>query len=129
MNRRRLAHRHCHPLEWRIVVSAKSSILEEFQLFRGNGGGIEGWFSDQLPDRVAETLIACDRSPISCEEFNQLLILSHEAGVSRSFFRHYFCTNTYPQGVGLYDPTDLPLYKPDFLESSKISSLDQLKWG
>ncbi len=110
-------------------MSSKETILKEFQLFRGNGGGIEDWFSDRLPERVADVLVNCERSPISCEELNQLLILSHEAGVSRGFFRHYFCTNSYLDTPALYDPTKLPFYNDKFLCGDRIVSLDHLKWG
>lgn len=110
-------------------MSGKSKLLDSFNLFRGNGGGIENWFSDQMPDTVVNALLACDRKPISCEEFNQLLILSHEAGVSRAFFKHYFCSNSYPHGTGLYDPIDVPHFEERFLETDQIISLEQLKWG
>jgi hypothetical protein len=82
-------------------MSSKEKLLEEFELFRGTGGGIEDWFSSRMPERVADALTQCETNPISCEELNQFLILSHEAGVSRGFFRFYFCSNPYSHSVGL----------------------------
>jgi hypothetical protein len=35
-----------------VAVSEKGRIISEFELFRGNGGGIEGWFSDNIPEAV-----------------------------------------------------------------------------
>jgi hypothetical protein len=48
-------------------VSAKSKILSEFELFRGNGGGIEAWFTESMPDTVVDVLANCQTRPISCE--------------------------------------------------------------
>jgi hypothetical protein len=110
-------------------VSAKTKILAEFDLFRGNGGGIEDWFSENLPERVADVLANCEAKPISCEELNQILILSHEAGVSRGFFRHYFCEGTSAISPCPYDPTKLPGFEERFLGSERILSLGHLKWG
>jgi hypothetical protein len=111
------------------MLSAKDTILKEFALFRGNGGGIENWFSEKMPDRVAEALLNSERSPISCEELNQFLILSHEAGVSRGFFNHYFCTSSYDGQNGPYDPTGLPFFEARFLSANRLLSLSHLKWG
>ena len=48
-------------------MSEKSKLITEFELFRGNGGGIEAWFSDGLPERVVEVLLECEKRPISSE--------------------------------------------------------------
>jgi hypothetical protein len=89
-------------------VSTKSNILSEFELFRGNGGGIEAWFSDDIPDTVIDVLSNCEKQPISCEVLNQLLILSHEAGMSHRFFDFYFHYDPHPDGASWYDPKKLP---------------------
>jgi hypothetical protein len=54
-------------------MSIKSQVLSEFELFRGNGGGIEAWFTEDMPETVADVLANCEKRPISCEVLNQLL--------------------------------------------------------
>jgi hypothetical protein len=48
-------------------MSNKKKILQEFELFRGNGGGIEGWFSDSIPEVVADVLSGCEKNHITLE--------------------------------------------------------------
>jgi hypothetical protein len=110
-------------------MSAKSDLLSEFELFRGNGGGIEGWFSDRIPDTVVEVLASCEKRPISCEVLNQLLILSHEGGVSRGFFEFYFLYDPHPDGGSWYDPKKLPDFDERFLIATELLSLKHLRWG
>jgi hypothetical protein len=110
-------------------MSSKSDILSEFELFRGNGGGIEAWFSEDMPDTVVEVLANCEKRPISCEVLNQLLILSHEAGVSGTFFDFYFHYDPHDSGQSWYDPKRLPEFEPRFLTSTELLSVNHLKWG
>jgi hypothetical protein len=110
-------------------VANKSKILAEFELFRGNGGGIEAWFTDNIPDTVVEVLADCEKKAISCEVLNQLLILSHEAGMSPGFFEFYFRYDPHPDGGSWYDPKKLPEFEPRFLTSTELVSLKHLKWG
>ena len=110
-------------------MSIKSQILTEFELFRGNGGGIEAWFTQDIPDTVVDVLANCESRPISCEVLNQLLILSHEAGMSRGFFHFYFQHDPHPDGGSWYDPKALPEFEPRFLSSTELVSLKHLKWG
>lgn len=110
-------------------MSNKSQILSEFELFRGNGGGIEAWFTEDIPDTVVEVLTNCEKRPISCEVLNQLLILSHEAGMSRAFFDFYFQYDPHPDQNSWYDPKKLPEFEPRFLTSTELVSLMHLKWG
>jgi hypothetical protein len=110
-------------------MSAKSDLLSEFELFRGNGGGIEAWFSDRIPDTVVDVLSNCEKRPISCEVLNQLLILSHEGGVSRGFFDFYFSYDPHAYGCSWYDPKKLPEFDERFLGSTELLSLRHLKWG
>jgi hypothetical protein len=110
-------------------MSAKSDLLTEFELFRGNGGGIEAWFSERIPDKVVEVLINCEKRPISCEVLSQLLILSHEGGVSKGFFDFYFLTDPHAEGYSWYDPKKLPEFEERFLNAKELLSLKHLKWG
>jgi hypothetical protein len=110
-------------------MSGKSQLLDEFELFRGNGGGIEGWFSENIPDTVVSVLSDCENHNISLEVLNQLLILSHEGGMTFGFFEFYFLTNPHDRGVYWYDPKKLPEFEERFLGSTAIVSRRQLKWG
>ena len=110
-------------------MSAKSDILTEFELFRGNGGGIEGWFTENIPETVVDVLANCEKQPISCEVLNQLLILSHEAGMSSGFFEFYFQYDPHADGGSWYDPKKLPEFDPRFLNSTELVSIKHLKWG
>jgi hypothetical protein len=110
-------------------MSDKAKLLEEFELFRGNGGGIEGWLTETIPEKVVDVLLACEKQPLSREVLNQLLILSHEAGVSRGFFQFYFCYDPHPSGESWYDPKNFAEFDPVYLGSKEIVSLRHLKWG
>jgi hypothetical protein len=110
-------------------MSKKASLLTEFELFRGNGGGIESWFSDKIDDTVVDVLSDCDKRPISFEVFNQLLILSHEGGITFSFFEFYFLSDPHTGGLYWYDPKKLPGFEERFLKSKAIVSLSHLRWG
>lgn len=110
-------------------MTKKVAILSEFELFRGNGGGIEAWFSDSIPDSVIERLSDCEKQNIPFEILNQLLILSHEAGMSYGFFEFYFLTDPHSIGASWYDPKKLPEFEPAFLSSTAIVSLKHLRWG
>lgn len=110
-------------------MSAKSDLLAEFELFRGNGGGIEAWFSERIPDNVVEVLVDCEKRHISCEVLSQLLILSHEGGVSRSFFDFYFSYDPHAEGHSWYDPKTLPEFEEQFIGATELVSLAHLKWG
>jgi hypothetical protein len=110
-------------------MSKKSALLSKFELFRGNGGGIETWISESIPDAVVETLSDCERQNIPFEILNQLLILSHEAGMTYSFFEFYFLTDPHAAGRYWYDPKKFPEFDSKFLESTAIVSLDHLQWG
>jgi hypothetical protein len=110
-------------------MTDKTKLLSEFELFRGNGGGIEGWFSDRIPDTVVEVLVNCEQRPISCEVLNQLLILSHEGGASRGFFDFYFIYDPHADGNIWYDPKTFPEFEGRFIGASELLSLNHLKWG
>lgn len=59
----------------------------------------------------------------------QLLILSHEAGVSKGFFEFYFLYDPHPDGGSWYDPKKLPEFEERFLTAQELVSLSHLKWG
>jgi len=105
-------------------------IQSEFALFRGNGTGIESWISEATPTMVIDRLHEIDAKPVPLAQLNQLLILSHEAGVSEGFFKYYWLSaGSALAKVHPYNVTRLPDYNPTYENLDSISSLPHLKWG
>ncbi len=102
-------------------------IIRQFKLFSGGTGGIENWIDEDSPVEVFDCLSKIEKEPLSRVKLNQLLILSHEKGVSNGFYRFYWLNP--PKHP--YDVTKLPEYKDiDFdTENYEINSLAHLKWG
>ena len=57
--------------------------------FAGSGG-IDSWLGEDTPDTVFERLADIRQAPLTRSELNQLLVLSHEAGLSGAFFHYYW---------------------------------------
>lgn len=107
------------------MLNNKNEILKKFELFSGGTGGIDNWLSKKKSDEVLNRLTRIEDEPLSREQMNQLLILSHEAGVSPGFFKYYWLTNSpHP-----YDITSIPDYQAEWFKDSKIQSLNHLRWG
>jgi hypothetical protein len=105
-------------------------IQAEFEIFRGNGPGIESWISASTPKLVIDRLNRIDDTPVSLAQLNQLLILSHEAGISEGFFRYYwFSGGSALTKIHPYNVTRIPDYNPTYENLENISSLPHLKWG
>jgi hypothetical protein len=112
-----------------VDAEARSVILKEFELFRGNGPGIECWISEDTPDLVFQRLAKAEMEPISLAQLNQLLILSHEAGISSGFFKYYWLSGSALAKIHPYNVTRIPEYNPTYENLDHISSLPHLKWG
>lgn len=106
-------------------MASKEKILEMFELFSSGTGGIDSWLSLKTPNEVFDRLAILDTEPLSREQLNQLLILSHEAGVSEGFFHYYWLSSP----LHPYDVTLIPDFNPTWIESSEIQSLEHLRWG
>ena len=72
---------------------SKEQILSEFKLFSGNTGGIDSWLNSNTSDEVLDRLGKINEVPLSKAQLNQLLLLSHEAGVSDGFFNYYWLSD------------------------------------
>jgi len=106
-------------------MASRKEILQMFELFSGGTGGIDSWLGPETSDVVFDRLANIDKEPLSKEQMDQLLILSHETGVSDDFFEYYWLTApSHP-----YDVTKVPDYQPVWIESSEIQSLQHLRWG
>jgi hypothetical protein len=108
-------------------MKSKAEILEEFKLFSMPTGGIGSWLTETTHADVFERLGKIDEEPLSAVQFNQLLVMGHEAPVGDGFYRYYWleAPKDHP-----YDVRDVPGFSEAFLESKEmIASLAQLKWG
>lgn len=117
----------------------KKDILERFQRFSVDTGGIGSWLVEDTDDRVFHRLGSVNKKPLSKVQLNQLLVLAHEAPVSDGFFTYYWLSvPNHP-----YDVLDLPpsfpqdtagtdcreQVKPAIEELRSIMTLDHLEWG
>jgi hypothetical protein len=93
-------------------------------LFAG-GGGIDSWLGPDTPDLVFDRLDKIEAQPLTRSELNQLLVLSHEAGLSRGFFYYYWLSSP----THTYDVTQVAAFDPEWLQNTAIMSLDHLAWG
>lgn len=108
-----------------MSMISKEEILSKFELFSGETGGIDSWLSKTASEEVFKRLSDISKNPLSNQQLNQLLIISHEAGVSNDFFYYYWLsTPSHP-----YDVKSIPDFQKEWIDDSKISSLDHLRWG
>ena len=108
------------------------AIPSTLQVFSGKGGGIESWLDESTPPDVLEKIMDLDNQPISFEHLNQLLILSHEAGLSRGFFKYYWLTVPPSEGSTShpYDVSTLEHFDSHFSDTDgQIISVRHLAWG
>jgi hypothetical protein len=74
---------------------------------------------------VFERLDNIEAEPLTRSELNQLLVLSHEAGMSRGFYRYYWLSA--PQHT--YDVAQVSVFRQKWVQGPAIVSLDHLAWG
>jgi hypothetical protein len=109
---------------------SKEQILDRFKQYFAGTGGIDSWLTEATPDAVFERLSAVDNGhPLSHAQLNQLLVLSHEAGMSPDFFNYYWLSapSEHP-----YDVTTVPGYEKSWSRGTRghmLQRLDQLGWG
>ena len=105
----------------------KDTILEQLCLFSLGGEGIGGWLTEETNAKVFDRLDKIQDSPLTREQFNQLLGFGHQAPVSDDFFHYYWreCPLRHP-----YPVEKLPDFEQQWLADTKdIVSLSHLKWG
>jgi hypothetical protein len=114
-----------HPATATLAGSSagnREMLLEHFQPLFAGTGGIDSWLHAGTPQTVFDRLGELDSKPLTRAQLNQLLVLSHEAGMSDGFYRFYWLT--------------LPAISRDAADTAKfevcpesIRSVDQLRWG
>jgi hypothetical protein len=104
----------------------KQSLLGQFTPLFAGSGGIDSWLGSSTPQAVVERLGRLgSHDPLSREQLNQLLVLSHEAETSRGFFRYYWLHA--PDHT--YDTTRLADFDPRYGGEVAVVSIDHLRWG
>lgn len=107
------------------VAMGKKEILEKFEIFFADTGGFDSWIKEDSPEQLFERLSEIDRNHLSMAQFNQLLVLCHEAGATQGFFKYYWLSK--PEHV--YDISKIPDYEYDWDRANEILSLKHLSWG
>jgi len=107
------------------MMNVRSDLLERFEPLFAGTGGIDSWLTDDTQEFVFERLSRLDREPLTRSQFNQLLILSHEAGVSQGFYRYYWLSSP----PHTWDTTAIRGFDAQFSSASSIVSIEHLYWG
>lgn len=103
----------------------RATLLADFHPLFSGGGGIDSWLRDGTPQTVIDRLGQLPTQPLTREQLNQLLVLSHEAGLSHGFFAYYWLT--IPEHA--YNVQAIPDFNGEYAGSDSIDSLEQLRWG
>ncbi len=103
----------------------RQALLARFHPLFSGAGGIDSWLRDGTPQTVVERLGQLDSHPMTREQLNQLLVLSHEAGLSRGFFEYYWLSA--PEHT--YNVRELAGFQPEYVGSPGIESIEHLRWG
>lgn len=101
------------------------SLLSQFHPLFSGSGGIDSWLREGTPQTVVERLGQLGTNPLTREQLNQLLVLSHEAGMSHGFFEYYWLTS--PEHP--YDIKRVLDFDASFEQQTAIVSLEHLRWG
>jgi len=107
-------------------MTIQEEICAKFAPLFAGTGGIDSWLTTDTPDEVFERIAKLPAEPLTRVQLNQLLILSHEAGLSDGFFTYYWSSAppTHP-----YDVRHVAAFEERWLGSTTILSIEHLKWG
>ena len=105
------------------TLSGIEGVLQQF--FPGTFGPSATNAGGPQATRVQARAADLENDPLGKTEFNQLLHLTHEAGVSSGFFEYYFlkAADSHPY------PLDKVAGGIPKIKSEGISSVAQLRWG
>lgn len=103
----------------------RDDILERFQVFFAGTGGFDSWLTRETPSLVFDRLSSIEDDPLSLAQFNQLLLLTHEAGATSGFFQYYWFST--PEHV--YDVKRVPGFDKAWTRGHSIQSMEHLYWG
>lgn len=108
-----------------VDESKRRALLQQFAPLFAGTGGIDSWLGDGTPQTVVGRLEELATQPLTREQLNQLLVLSHEAGMSPGFFAYYWLT--VPPHT--YDVREIADFHSKYAGAKTITSLEQLRWG
>lgn len=103
----------------------KESLIQAFSLLTTGNLGIESFVTKESHESIFQRLGSLGSEPLSKVQFNQLLGLSKEKGVSDGFFAYYWLQ--YPSTI--CDITVIPGFALGYDNHNHINSLPQLLWG
>jgi hypothetical protein len=103
----------------------RESLLAQFHPLFSGSGGIDSWLREATPKAVLDRLGQLATSPLTREQLNQLLVLSHEAGMSQGFFEYYWLSVP----IHPYDVGRIPDFDERYQHQTAIVSLEHLRWG
>ncbi|MBI2264302.1 MAG: hypothetical protein HYU64_03910 [Armatimonadetes bacterium] len=103
----------------------REQIVSKFSLFFADTGGFDSWLTANAPPLLFDRLAKLETNPLSLAQFNQFLLLTHEAGATAGFFAYYWFSE--PEHV--YDVTKVPGYDSAWTRAHAIQSLEHLYWG
>ncbi len=103
----------------------RDELIVTFALLTTGNPGVESLIHKDSDPQILDRVLAIERNPLSKVQFNQLLGLAYEIGVSDGFFKYYWLSDE----PSLYDVRQLPGYSAGFSKTESIESVDQLYWG
>lgn len=103
----------------------RAQLLASFDGMFAGTGGIDSWLGEATPQTVIDRLLELDARPLSRAQLNQLLVLSHEAGLSAGFFEFYWLRA--PEHA--YDVRVVAGFAEEYEGAEAILSLAHLSWG
>jgi hypothetical protein len=107
------------------TADPREVVTAQFAGLLSGTGGIDSWLGADTPEVVFDRLGKLGERELTRAELNQLLVLSHEAGLSDAFFRYYWLfVPEHP-----YDVTKVGPFEKHWIEGHAITSLDHLEWG
>ena len=113
------------PKKKNLTLSTARIIQRLGIFFPGAFGKKSDFLHNPDGQRILERIKTIPTEPLHLTNFNQLLHLVHEAGVSEGFFKYYF--------LSVPDQHPYPLNKMQMaapeLNESGISSIEQAEWG
>src|SRR6267143_1611346 len=114
------------PVSQDVAALTERDVLKTLAFFiPGSFGPGRSFLQSEKSGMIVKRLVSMQDDPIHVTQFNQLLHLAHDAGITPGFFEYYFKTipNKHP-----FSP-DTVLSQTPALNAKGITSLTQLDWG
>jgi hypothetical protein len=103
----------------------RAELVKKFALLMTGNQGIESLITETSHELVIQRLLKIDDEPLSKVQFNQLLGLASEIGVSDGVFQYYWLS----EEPTTFDVQSIPDYDKGYAGKTQIESIAQLYWG